>query len=495
MPELDISASAYEVVNLLQQGQAREAANRLDALRHDQPPVIQEALDRYIAVRAEAQLTALRQANHIPVPDTAIVQPMLDSLRQAQLSPRFPSETETDRLTQAQLHDVYASIIAMRGNDAARTALAGQDRVILGLRQENRTTQGTSRDDTPNFGGNGVYDDRIVVVWKDSDGIRRAHEFNAATTEPTAQYDHHAGSDGNRIYADTRRQAPQLGTSPGYENVTRRKIEGNDVNGDQVRDLGRLAEGTTEMLATTHPRTRFPDDFSLRPSPAAVMTGAHRVERDSNGDGWFDARDVQGVQDLNSTFKIHRGGKYNTDSAGCQTIGNDEYDAFVATVRGTPGQTRWQYVLTSVAPVQGQILDIDNPTPLHPLNDPRMPHHPDQALLRQIDTHLKALGGLHAEHAEAHGLGLLYKAKIAGVTRVDQIVVNNATANRTAGETLFLVQGGIADPSAVRIAVSAAELATTSIDFSLRQLQEQTMQSPPLMEQNQQPHPPLVRGH
>ena len=100
-----------------------------------------------------------------------------------------------------------------------------------------------------------------------------------------------------------------------------------------------MGEGTTEMRATTHPRNGHPDEFALRPSQAAITAGAGRVERDSNGDGWFDARDTQGVQDLNDTFKIHRGSRSNTDSAGCQTIGGGEYDDFVATVRGTPGRT------------------------------------------------------------------------------------------------------------------------------------------------------------
>lgn len=40
--ELDIRTSADEVVQLLQQHRAREAAERLDALRHDQQPPVQD---------------------------------------------------------------------------------------------------------------------------------------------------------------------------------------------------------------------------------------------------------------------------------------------------------------------------------------------------------------------------------------------------------------------------------------------------------------------
>lgn len=481
MPEFDISASANQVVTLLQHGHAREAAAHLETLRQGQPPAIREALDRFVAARAQAQLAALRQPGAVLVADAASVQPMLDRLARAELPPRFPKSRETEDLTQAQLHDIYASIVATRGNDVAHTALAGQDRVILGLRRENRTTQGGSREGAANFHGKGVYDDRIVVLWTDANGERHAREFHKATTESTAQYDGHA-------------KTPVR--SPGFEDVvTRPKTEGSDVNGDGVRDLGRLADGTTEMLATTHPRNHFPDEFALRPSTTAIAAGANRVERDSNGDGWFDSRDVQGVQNLNNTFKIHRGSKYNTDSAGCQTIGNNEYDSFVETVRGTPGQTRWQYVLTSVAPGQTLARDVENRIPLHPANDPRLPQHPDHALLRQIDARLQAMGGLHAERAEAYGLGLLHEAKAANVTRVDQIVVSNATATRAAGETLFLVQGQTSDPAALRVAVSAAELAGTSIDTSLQRLQEQAMQAPATApELPRQPHAPHLGG-
>jgi hypothetical protein len=486
MPELDISASADEVVALLQQGQAPAAAARLDTLRQEQSTVVQEALDRYIAVRAEAQLTALRQPGGIPAADSGILQPLLDRTAAATRPPRFPDMSETRNLSQAQQYDVYASIVLTRGNAAAHSALDTQDRVILGLRNENRTTEARGR---------GVYDDRIAVLWTDTDGNRRTREFNTATTEPTAQYDHHAGSDGGRIYGDTGRHAAHLTTSAGYQNVLRRKIEGSDFNDDGVRDLGRLAEGTTEMLATTHPRDGKPE-FSLRPTPRAVVTGALRVERDTNGDGWFDARDTQGVQNLNDTFKIHRGSGRNTDSAGCQTIGDDKYGDFVRNVRGTPGQTRWQYVLTSVAPGQALERDLIPALRPNPSDDPRHPSHPDNAMLSQISTHLRGLGGHHAEHAEAYSLTLLHEAKAKNLTGVDQVVTNNATSSRAAGETLFLVQGGDGDPAASRVSVSVAELVETSIDTSLRRLQQQAAQEPapaPVEHIQQQAAP--VRGH
>jgi hypothetical protein len=259
----------------------------------------------------------LRQPGGIPSADTVLLQPLLERMAGTTRPPRFPAPGETSNLSQAQQHDVYASIIGTRGNNAAHDALATQDRVILGLRNEDQTTQAR---------GKGVYNDRIVVLWTDVDGNRRAREFNEATTEPTAQYDGHA------------KTTPR---SPAFENVaTRTKTEGADVNGDGVRDLGRLTEGSTEMQATTHPRRGLADEFSLRPTAAAIAAGSRRIERDSNGDGWFDSRDTHGVQDLNRTFKMHRGSRENTDSAGCQTIHTVDYDDFLRVVRATPGQDR-----------------------------------------------------------------------------------------------------------------------------------------------------------
>ncbi len=457
MPEMDISAAADEVVRLLQQNHARAAAERLEALRDGQAAVIQESLDRYVSVRGAAELGALRAAGGVAAGDRAIVSPMLDRLREASRPPRMPATTETENLSQAQQYDVYGSVIAVRGSADAHRAMDTQDRVILGMRNENRTTDEH---------GQGAYDDRIVVLWKDADGGRHAREFNKATTEPTAQYDAHSAT----------RQP-----SPGFENVIRKKkTEGEDVNGDGVRDLGRLTEGTTAMQATTHPRRDQPAEFALRPSPAAVIAGAHRVERDSNGDGWFDARDTNGMQDLNSTFKIHRGSSRNTDSAGCQTIGGGEYGTFVDVVRGTPEQSNWQYVLTSVAP--GHVRQRDGQdVSAAAVDDPRLPSHRDHPLQQQISQGLRAMGGRYAEHADEYSLAMLHEAKAAGLTRVDQVVASNPVRGGTAGETLFLVQGSLTDPAAQRVGVNAAEVAETGVEASLRQLQRQSQEQESLV--------------
>lgn len=362
---LDIGASADQVVALLNANHRVEAMRLLERQREQQPEAVRDALDRMVSYRGRDALgrmeaDVIRSMDPVSDPDAAMVYTNLGRLGLAAGQPRFPTDTEVAALTDNQRYDVYASIIETRGNDAARAALRNGDRIVLGLRQENATVDSATRDqpntvavDNPatpvdeSRRGTGVYDDRVVVLGRrtpDGGGAPEVWQFNNANTEPSAQYDHHAqGRD---------RQEP-------YTHVQRRRAEGEDVNGDGVRDLGRLREGTVEMLATTHPRPGGGrDDFSLRPTPEAVAANPLGVQRDTNADGRFDHNDPSGLQPLNNTFKIHRGSQGNTDSAGCQTIRGAEYDDFVAAVRGNPGQTRWQYVLTETvpgqAPVQGQ---------------------------------------------------------------------------------------------------------------------------------------------
>ncbi len=229
-----------------------------------------------------------------------------------------PSMPDTANLSDQQKYDVCSSIVETRGTQASHDALEAGDRVILGLRNETNTLANK---------GQGVYDDRLVVLARDTDGTVHVQEFNRTSTEPTAQYD---------------------GNQSANPDVTFRRSEGDDITGDGVPELGRLAQGTTELIETTHANPRSAGtSFSLRPSAAAVADGAGRVERDANHDGLFNADDVNGAVDLNNTFKIHSGSRTNTDSAGCTTLHPDDFGSFRSAVKADASQTRWQYVLTT----------------------------------------------------------------------------------------------------------------------------------------------------
>ncbi|MEA0926549.1 hypothetical protein JH293_15675 [Xanthomonas campestris pv. campestris] len=428
-------------------------------------------------------------------------------------------------LSDRQKYDVYASIAQARGNTAADQSLAtpGQ-RVILGLRQENSTLDAmvdsahptqraadnpaTARDESR--GGSGVYNDRLVVLWKDADGTPHVVESNRANTEPTAQYDHHAGNTGARPLGEGGRENRRFDPSPGFESITRpRKIEGDDVNADGVRDLGRLHDGTIEMQRAQHPNPLLAGtlDDALRPSQAAVTAGREMVQRDSNADGWFDQTDVNGTQDLNDTFKIHRGSRGSTDSAGCQTIHADDYDAFMDAVQGNPAQTRWQYVLTSTAPgpVREQQRDQGRehegaqpgqeqrghppaqpqwqnggpaaPVPGRPrqadAEDAQPAPHPLHAQASTLVGRLDAsMGRASDAHSERMSASLAHLAKEHGLERIDHVMLSNQTSRAAAGATVFVVQGEPSNPAHLRASMPTDLAVTTPVEQSLAKLQE-----------------------
>ncbi|WP_337998827.1 hypothetical protein [Xanthomonas campestris] len=179
--EVSIKERADEVVALFNANRPADAVALLERHRQGQPEVVQESMDRYVSTQAERSIAA--SAERAQTPGTAAGIQRLERVQTT--PPRFPSENEMAALADGQKYDVYASIAQVRGNAAADQALAtpGQ-RVILGLRQENSTLDAmedsahptqrradnptTARDESR--GGSGVYNDRLVVLWKDADG-------------------------------------------------------------------------------------------------------------------------------------------------------------------------------------------------------------------------------------------------------------------------------------------------------------------------------------
>jgi hypothetical protein len=411
--------------------------------------------------------------------------------------------------------------VQVRGSQVAHDALARpNERVVLGLRQENSTLaamQDRAHPDilrvdnpaTPSVNeaqsGTGIYNDRLVVLWKDADGTRHLQVAYQANTEPTAQYDHHAGNTGHRPRAEGGVENRTFAPSPGYESIVRpRKIEGDDVNGDGIRDLGRLADGTIEMRMGQHPNPIDGTmDNALRPSQAAVAAGQGMVQRDTNADGWFDQTDIGGVQDLNDTFKIHRGSRGSTDSAGCQTIYPTEYPGFIDAVQGNPGQTRWQYVLTSTTPgpVREQQRDQapgrDATVPAHDGQAPRQPPHPGehpdapapdrhrpgapgdrpalhplhgQAVERvgELDAHMGRASDAYSDRMSA---SLAHLAKAHGLERIDHVVLSEQTAREPAGANVFVVQGALNNPAHLRAGMVTDVAVNTPVEQSLAKLE------------------------
>lgn len=264
----------------------------------------------------------------------------------------------TAAMTEAQRYDIYREFFRSRGVDI--DALPANQRIILGLRVPTNTTSNN---------GTGSFDDRIVVVWTEQrpgvnggppTTVRRVAEF-AAATDPSAQYD-----------------ATLRGTVHNGQRINPRRVNGEDGNFDDVRDLGRLPAGeyiyqrsTTDVLG--------PRENALRGVRAV------QLERDVNHDGVFDQRDRQLLDESvnrraaeirarggrmteqqaliqaqreqaarmsdRQTILFHRGSAANTFSAGCQTFeSREEWNRFWSTLGDRRQQSEFRYVLTEVNP-------------------------------------------------------------------------------------------------------------------------------------------------
>jgi hypothetical protein len=178
---------------------------------------------------------------------------------------------DTDGLTEEQKYDRYAAYAQGRGLDVANLPM--NHRAIIGFRRETPT----DADSTTTQAGTGVFDDRIVVIWKtqgpNNTEVKHVREFQA-NTEPSAQYD-------QNLRGQQR---------PGRLPVARRPVaQGEDLDGNGSLDLGRLGDGlyTYERGHPRGPSTPpLTGNHILRPTASIV------VERDVNHDGRFTGDDM-----------------------------------------------------------------------------------------------------------------------------------------------------------------------------------------------------------
>jgi hypothetical protein len=233
-------------------------------------------------------------------------------------------------------YNVYASFILAYGDAAAIRDLRDGNRVIVGLRHETQTTANH---------GQGLFDDRIVVLYRETVGnqvVNHVESFDA-NTEPSAQYDYRAGDTSIR---------PQRAAWKGYGDVTERYknggrvIEGQDADGDGYDDLGRLTQGTyryTKAVSATKGREVGNDGVKHILHPDTD----NAVQRDSNGDGYFNGSDT-GTNNLTEgqTMYFHPGGATNTFSAGCQTFQTGNWETFWTSLGDT--QNTFSYVLRNM---------------------------------------------------------------------------------------------------------------------------------------------------
>lgn len=123
--------------------------------------------------------------------------------------------------------------------------------------------------------------------------------------------------------------------------------------------------------------------------------------------------------------------------------------------------------LTTSPPTQG--VAGTQSSPAHTLSPA------DQALLEQIRGKVEALdkanGRTFDETSERMSASLLASAKDAGITRADHVVLSRQTANSPAAQNIFVVQGDMSDPAALRTHMATADAAQRPVQESLGQVE------------------------
>lgn len=105
--------------------------------------------------------------------------------------------------------------------------------------------------------------------------------------------------------------------------------------------------------------------------------------------------------------------------------------------------------------------------------DPTRPGHPDYALYQQICEGVHALDAKHGRNFDATSeriaASLLVLAKDNDLEHVSYVLLSNATADKPAGQTLFVVQGEPGNPAHLRAAMPTEQAAQTSVEESIQQ--------------------------
>jgi hypothetical protein len=262
----------------------------------------------------------------------------VSGLKPIQDTPKLP---DTTGFSEEQIYDLYAKYVELHGNADARQALADGKQVIVALRLET---------DVRANKGQGVYDDRMAIIWKDTETDTKHGKDFAANTEPSAQYEQRekekvvktVKKDGKYVKVTVNRTVDLY--DPDGNKVIFSKNDGQDVDQNKRRDMGRLAAGTYSFKNTGG---KFLDAAYLHAQDGQV------AQRDVNHDGRFNSADTWTGKDNASTsthsgnfgMHIHRGGKNNTWSAGCQTLPPAEHTKFFQTLKK---QDVYYYVLVNV---------------------------------------------------------------------------------------------------------------------------------------------------
>ncbi len=205
----------------------------------------------------------------------------------------------------------FAALLCQYGSREAQQRLRQGRPSLLALRRSSSTLANR---------GLGSYDDQLAVL--NAGGVAGQLRLFPICTEPGAQYSQRADKGTSALGLIDQRYAMVSDN---------KKNEGADVNGDGIKDIGRL------VAATYHYHEKKNGHLGAR---AFMVKTTQVAERDTDGDGWFTLSDPSRIDPstAGTSMYIHRGGNdgggANTWSAGCQTIPGRVYGAFLGSLGG-----------------------------------------------------------------------------------------------------------------------------------------------------------------
>ena len=252
---------------------------------------------------------------------------------------KAPALPNTQSMTTAQKFDAYAKYVESHGSEDAKKSLKAGDQVIVSLRMLTDTRENR---------GEGAYDDRMVIIWQTvaKPPVKHAKEF-IANTEPSAQYEQR-----DVKFVESKRGGKPVKvvariTAPDGREVKFNKDEGVDVDANGRLDLGRLKAGVYKFY---DPGGKFLEAAYLRPR------NSQTAERDTDHDGRYTVKDSWQTPSGSAlvhtgafAMYLHKGGRTNTWSAGCQTLPPAQHTDFFKTLGDKkPKQTDYYYVLVEM---------------------------------------------------------------------------------------------------------------------------------------------------
>jgi len=121
-----------------------------------------------------------------------------------------------------------------------------------------------------------------------------------------------------------------------WAGVNFRKEDGNDINGDGIKDLGALSQGVYYFEPKLGGFIKSSAYYGGQNAPAWRPSSPETADRITgfNGVPSYDPRD-RDETGVGSSMYFHIGGASNTFSAGCQTVPGAQYHNFVNAIGGS----------------------------------------------------------------------------------------------------------------------------------------------------------------